>query len=432
MTERHRKICGFGSNDGDLSLGDLNGIVAEALKDIPRGSRVLAVIPDKTRDDNTHILFPIAAELLSHKEASKLDVLIAQGTHAPMNTSEKLAKIGVRDVSQLPIACEIFDHEWDVPDELISIGTLSAAEVRTITNGLLDHPIELTINKRISSEHYDHILVFGATSPHEVAGFSGGAKYFFPGVSGADLTNASHWLGALAGIENTIGRIETPMRRMIEAAADRIQPVVTCFTSVCSRGNAGDLTTHALFAGGLRLSVRAAAAVSREVHITYVPRKYKRVVAILDEHYDELWTGGKASYKLGGVIEEGGELVIIAPHLRCASDTHGRMIEKYGYAPIERVRRLVAANADLQADLCVAAHLAHVAYAGTDASAGLEPRYKISLVSQIDKETCGRLNLEYRALQDLDMSVLENDIDTLIVRRAGTQLYLLGDEVLQV
>ncbi|MEQ1646911.1 MAG: lactate racemase domain-containing protein, partial [Pyrinomonadaceae bacterium] len=220
MTERLENLFGSGSAKGDLSLSALSEIIAEALAHIPRGSRVLAVIPDKTRDDNTHILFPIAAQLLAGKQATKLDVLVAQGTHAPMNRSEKLAKIGVREVSQLQIACDIFDHEWNVPDELISIGTLSAAEVRSITDGLLDHSIDLTINKRISSDHYDHILVFGATSPHEVAGFSGGAKYFFPGVSGADLTNASHWLGALAGIENTIGRIETPMRRMIEAAAD--------------------------------------------------------------------------------------------------------------------------------------------------------------------------------------------------------------------
>ncbi len=425
-------IRGFGSVEGDVTLDDLTGIVAEALADISAGSRVLAVVPDKTRDDNTHLLFPTAAQTLADKRASKLDVLIAQGTHAAMEPSEKLAKIGVRDLSELQIACKIFDHKWNVLDELISIGRLSASEVTSITGGLLDHAIDLTINKRISSDHYDHILVFGATSPHEVAGFSGGAKYFFPGVSGADLTNATHWLGALAGIENTIGRIETPMRQLIETAADRIGPSVTCFTSVCSRTDDDRLVTHALFGGDLRLSVRAAAAVSQDIHVTYVPRRYKRVVAVLDEHYDELWTGGKASYKLGGIIEEGGELLIVAPHLRSASDTHGIMIEKYGYAPIARVQQLVATNPDLRADLCVAAHLAHVAYAGTSTSAGVEPRYQITLASQIDEETCGRLNLRYRAPHNIDLAVLEDDRDTLIVQRAGTKLYLLRDNALPV
>ena len=33
-----------------------------------------------------------------------------------------------------------------------------------------------------------------------MAGFSGGAKYLFPGISGPEMINATHWLGALAGV----------------------------------------------------------------------------------------------------------------------------------------------------------------------------------------------------------------------------------------
>ncbi len=84
-----------------------------------------------------------------------------------------------------------------------------------------------------------------------------------------------------------------------------------------------------------------AAEVSRQVHIRYTGRKYKRVIALLDPHYDELWVGGKASYKLGAIIEEGGELIIYAPHLTKLSETHGALIEKYGYAPLESVQRHV-------------------------------------------------------------------------------------------
>ena len=58
------------------------------------------------------------------------------------------------------------------------------------------------------------------------------------------------------------------------------------------------------FGGPLTLAVRFTSSTRAE---------YKRVVALLDEHYDELWVGGKASYKLGGIIEEGGELIIYAP-----------------------------------------------------------------------------------------------------------------------
>src|SRR5204863_1363040 len=114
------------------------------------------------------------------------------------------------------------------------------------------------------------------------------------------------------GIEKVIGRVETPTRHMIESAADFIAAQIITLNSVVTRDDNNHLRSHALFAGDFRQAFRQAAEVSRHVHIKYTGRKYKRVVALLDEHYDELWVGGKASYKLGGIIEEGGELIIYA------------------------------------------------------------------------------------------------------------------------
>lgn len=71
--------------------------------------------------------------------------------------------------------------------------------------------------------------------PHEVAGVSGGAKYFFPGVYGPELTHMTHRLGALASIEQTIGRIETPTRHLFEAAADHVSANVISLNSVVTR-----------------------------------------------------------------------------------------------------------------------------------------------------------------------------------------------------
>ena len=136
---------------------------------------------------------------------------------------------------------------------------------------------------------------------------------FFPGVAGPELTHLTHWLGALLNIENVIGRIETPSRRLIEAAADFIPARVISLNSVVSRGRDHRLHTRALFAGDVREAFRRAAMVSQQVHIKYTGRKFQRVVALLDEVYDELWVGGKASYKLGPIMEGGAELIIYAP-----------------------------------------------------------------------------------------------------------------------
>ena len=411
-----RKIFGKGSAETVLDEQELRAIVRETLAGVGEGRRVLAVIPDTSRDDNTSLLFPLVRDELRQNGVAAFDALVAQGTHPPITEREKRAKIGLDSFEG-----RIFDHEWNNPSELVSIGRFDADEISAATQGAFAEPVELTINRRV--EEYDTLLVLGATVPHEVAGFAGGAKYFFPGISGPDLTHATHWIGALAGIEHIIGRIETPTRHLIERAADRIPAAIINFTSVVTRGAAGELRTHALFAGDFRASFRRAAAVSRRLHVKYVDRRYRRVVALLDRHYTELWTGGKASYKLGGIIEDGGELVIYAPHLAEISLTHAAFIERFGYAPIEKVKALAAESEELRRNLCVAAHLAHVSYAGRAGDARA-PKYRITMASGLSRDICERVNLHFADHTAFDLAAARADADTLVVENAGRDLYL--------
>lgn len=421
-----RAFIGSGSAASDLSPDEMRDIVEQSLRQIAPGARVLAIIPDKTRDDNTDSLFPFAADILAARRVAQFDALVAQGTHVPMSDQEKQSKIGIGGGGSAPGLGQIFDHQWNVPEELTTIGELSAAEVSRLTGGLISEAVPVNLNRLLAPGTYDTILIFSATVPHEVAGFAGGAKYLFPGVAGPDLTHATHWLGALASIENVIGRVETPTRHMIEAAADFVSARIITLNSVVTRDENNVLRTHALFAGDFREAFRRAAEISSQVHIKYTGRKYKRVVGLLDEHYDELWVGGKASYKLGGIIEAGGELIVYAPHLRSISETHGKLIEKYGYAPLDRVREMVALSTELQNNLAVAAHLAHVSYAGQrDADGRVIPRYRITMASALDEETCRRVHLGFMDYRKFQREDYENDPDTLVVERAGRDLYLV-------
>jgi len=426
VLKKEADLFGEGSREANLGRAAMREIISRALDAVPEGSRVVAIVPDKTRDDTTHILLPMAIDELTGKKLTSFEVLIAQGTHAPMTDAEKYAKTGREAWATWTRESEIHDHRWNNPGELIELGELGAETVSGLTDGIYSNGVKVSVNRRLSPANCDIILIFGAVLPHEVAGFAGGAKYLFPGVSGRELTNVTHWIGALSGIENVIGRVDTPVRRMIEAAADMIPARVICFSSVVSRVNDGTIKTRALFAGDLRKTFRAAAEVSREVHIRRTGRKYRRVVAVLDRHFDELWTGGKASYKLGGIIEDGGELIIFAPHLSHFSRTHGKKIERFGYAPIERVREMATAEPELADDLCVAAHLAHVAYAGRQNSDGtFEPRFRLTLSSQISKERCEKANLGYADPTELDIDRFQKDPETLVVQRAGRDLYLI-------
>src|SRR6266576_3843606 len=258
-------VVGRGAAGLSLSPEELRAIVSEALEEIGAGERVLAIVPDKTRDDNTDLLFPFAAQILSQSNIAQFDALIAQGTHGPMNETEKREKIGWPRIANGQVG-HIFDHQWNREDELVTLGELSAERIAELTGGLMHESVPVRLNALLAPGKYDTVLVFGATMPHEVAGFAGGAKYFFPGVAGPELTHLTHWLGALATIEDVIGRIETPTRHVIEAAAEFVPAHVISFTSVSTRDQNG-LRTHALFAGDIYESFRRAAAVSREVHI---------------------------------------------------------------------------------------------------------------------------------------------------------------------
>src|SRR5215831_14976836 len=190
-----------------LTADEMRQIVRDALGGVRAGARVLAVIPDKTRDDNTDLLFPMISEELAARRAEAFDALVAQGTHPPMSDAEKRAKVGAGHAA-IPLLGDIFDHHWDRPSELLTLGTLARGEISSLTGGLMAQDVPVQLNARLAPGRYDLVLVVGAVVPHEVAGFAGGAKYFFPGVAGPELTHLTHWLGALATIERVIGRVE--------------------------------------------------------------------------------------------------------------------------------------------------------------------------------------------------------------------------------
>ena len=71
--EKTKEVFGQGSPDSDLSPDDLRKIVEGALSEIGPGAKVLAIVPDKTRDDNTDLLFSFAAEILAERKVGKFD-----------------------------------------------------------------------------------------------------------------------------------------------------------------------------------------------------------------------------------------------------------------------------------------------------------------------------------------------------------------------
>src|SRR5260370_29255367 len=138
-------VIGRGAATLALSAEELRAIVAEALEEISAGARVLAIVPDKTRDDNTDLLFPFAAEILQQKNIAQFDALIAQGTHGPMTEEEKREKIGWARIAS-GFLVQVFDHQWDNEDELVTLGELSAARLLELTDGLENEAVPVRLN----------------------------------------------------------------------------------------------------------------------------------------------------------------------------------------------------------------------------------------------------------------------------------------------
>lgn len=413
-------MIGRGYLDRQLTEDEVRDIVVRALRSADwNGKRVLVIIPDATRTAPMPLMFRLIHESLGARAAA-LDFLIALGTHQPMSENAINAHLGLdADKRARRFAnVRIFNHRWDVPDQLVTIGEISAREIAAISEGRLQQALQVRLNKLIFD--YDCVLICGPTFPHEVVGFSGGNKYFFPGISGAEVINFSHWLGALVTSYDIIGTKHTPVRRVIDRAAQFIDCPKFCLSLVVKgEGLAG------LYAGTPEEAWDAASDLSSNLHIRWVEKPFKRVLSVMPPMYTDIWTAAKGMYKLEPAIEDGGEVIIYAPHIEEVSVTHGRVLDEIGY----HVRDYFVKqwNRFQHHPWGVIAHSTHLRGIGTyDAATGVEtPRIRVTLATKIPRERCERLNLAYLdpAAIHLDEWKNREHEGILFVPKAGELLY---------
>jgi nickel-dependent lactate racemase len=399
-------------------------LLSAACADLPvDGKRVLVLIPDGTRHAPIPLLFRLLYRELGERVA-RLDYLIALGTHPPMSEEAIARLVGASEAERAECypRTRVFNHAWDRADALTTIGSIPSQEVEQLTGGLLSQAIPVTLNRTILD--YDQLIICGPVFPHEVAGFSGGAKYLFPGIAGADIINASHWLGALVTSMRTIGHKDTPVRRVIHRAAELVPRPVLCI-ALAVKGQA----FHGLYVGDYGEAWDAAADLSAQLEIVTVPRAFKRVLSMPSRIYDDLWTAAKATYKTEPAVGDGGEVVIYAPHLTEVSYTHGKLIDEVGYHVrdyfLEQPERFEHVPGMIKA------HSTHVKGAGTyDPASGLEePRIQVTLATAIPAERCRRINLGYLDPREIDPAGWEDreDEGLLVVHNAGEMLYRAAD-----
>ncbi|NBC95019.1 MAG: DUF2088 domain-containing protein [Deinococcus-Thermus bacterium] len=408
-----------------LDAAAVRGTLHEAFAGRHDGERVLVLIPDHTRSLPLPTLFRALVDALDG--ARELTFLVALGTHPPLSEERLNALVGVSAEERAGRygRVRLINHGWQDANALTTIGTLPQDRIRAIA-GERWHPtlggdVDVRLNREVL-EH-DHVIVLGPTFPHEVVGYSGGTKYFFPGISDGDMINVTHWLGALAGVRRTIGVRDTPVRAMIDAAYEMV-PTPTTLTALVIDG--GEVA--GMFVGEPRETWPHAVELSSQRHVRWVDRPFDRVLSVAPPMYDELWTAGKAMYKLEPALAEGGELIIYAPHLDTVSHVHGRWILEIGYHVLPYF--LEQWDRFSHVPLGVLAHSTHVRGDGAMAGGVEKPRATVTLASKIGKETCDALALGYRDPATIDPADFQGreDEGILYVPKAGETLYKLRED----
>ncbi|MGH9311591.1 MAG: lactate racemase domain-containing protein [Vicinamibacterales bacterium] len=414
-------VVGKGVVSGYLAPDEVASLVREGLARLPLdGGRVLVLIPDGTRTMPMPLMFDTLERDLLPRVAA-LDYLVALGTHTPMDDARLGALVGRQVVDGRAGRSRIFNHDWSDPGTFAHLGTIPAREIAELTKGRLSEDVPVALN-RLAIE-YEHVLICGPVFPHEVAGFSGGAKYLFPGIAAPEIIHFTHWLGALITNHEMIGTIDTPVRAVIDRAGALLdRPVSLLAAVVTHEGVAG------IFCGDTKEAWRQAATLSSRRHIVWIDEPYDRVLSVMPRLYDDLWTAGKGMYKMEPAVADGGEVIIYAPHVDEVSHTHGRLLDEIGYhcrdyflAQWERFKRYPGG---------ILAHSTHVKGLGTfDRASGVEtPRVRVTLATGIPRERCERVNLGHMDPEsvDVDRATAEWGDDSLVVPRAGELLYRVG------
>lgn len=412
---------GTGNSKETISKETVRSIIEGGTpKELYEGKRVLVLTPDTTRTCPLPMMVRAFKDTIGAR-ASALDFMVALGTHQPLSDDSirKLYGLTLQQQQAEFAQTRFMNHRWDLPETFIRVGELTRGEVEAISGGLLSETVSIDINRVILD--YDLVFILGPVFPHEVVGFSGGGKYFFPGISGGDFLHFFHWLGAIITCRNIIGYKDTPVRQVINSAMEKIKTNVHCASMVINHGSG----LCGFYVGDYKTSWSQAADLSAQLHIVTRKKPYQTVLGRSPEMYDEIWTAGKVMYKLEQVVAKGGDLIIYAPHIDKVSTTWGRYLDRIGY----HIRDYFLADPERFKDIPrgVLAHSTHVRGTGVMENGLEKADVNVILATRIPKETCERINMGYMNPDDIDLSQYmdKEDQGILFVDHAGERLYRL-------
>ncbi|NJC71357.1 DUF2088 domain-containing protein [Planosporangium thailandense] len=447
-TRQGTAVARIGGPGVTLSDEQVRAFVHEQLREVDLDGRSLCVlVSDGTRTCPLPLLLS-ALHGAVHGRVSRLTVLVALGTHPAMTEAALAMHLGYPEggLRERYPDTAVRNHEWWDPATFVDLGTITADRIAELSDGMLRQRVDVRINRAVVD--HDLTVIVSPVFPHEVVGFSGGNKYLFPGVSGREPIDVSHWLGALITSARIIGtRGVTPVRALIDEAAAMVpgERLALCMVTGAGKARsepeeiapakaaqtpadlppAGETAVrlHAMTFGEPQAAWAAAADVSAATHIRYLDAPVHRVLSILPTRYDDLWTGAKGFYKVEPIVADGGQVVIYAPHIHEISATHPQIAEIGYHCRDYYVKQWDRFCNYHWGDL---AHSTHLRGAGTyDPEHGEDDRVTVTLATGIPADQVRAVNLDYLDPASIDIGAWGADPDTLVVPDAGEDLFRL-------
>ncbi|MCF0168019.1 MAG: DUF2088 domain-containing protein [Bacteroidales bacterium] len=343
-----------GSKDDVITPEEVRAILYEVYSKLGERKRVVALPPDFTRLNS--FAGPITGMTYNYYGDKLTDVMPALGTHNPM-TEEQM------DEMFEGVPHSLFRvHDWR--NDVVTVGEVPSEVINKLSEGRLDYTLPIQVNKLLLEKDVDLILSIGQVVPHEVIGMANYTKNIFVGVGGSAGINRSHYIGATFGMERIMGRPMGPVREAMEYAREHFiadLPIVYVLT-VIGKDADDKLVVKGLYIGDDKECFIKAAELSLEVNFVMLDKPLKKCVVFLDPaEFKSTWVGNKSIYRTRMALDDGAELIILAPGLKEFGEdkTMDTLIRKYGYHGTPATLEAVRENQDLQDNLGAPSHLIH-------------------------------------------------------------------------
>ena len=389
-------VCAVGSKDTTLSDNDIRSHLLPFLESLGPREDVLILPPDYTRLPSQagkitrfiseYYNFTTSSNasgdgperkntksvVSEHSESRpNITILPALGTHAPMTRHQIRSMFGDELAEKKPDPFVV--HDWR--NDVVTIGTAPADMVRSATNGMVDQEWPAQLNKLVwEKRHHDPtkqahkslVLSIGQVVPHEVMGMANFNKNLFVGTGGVEAINLSHFIGAVYGMENMMGRSSNPLRSILNYASEQYLhselDLWYILTVMGTNADSGELEMRGFYIGNDIECYTLACELSLQINFTLLERPLQKVVVFLDgDEFHSTWLGNKSIYRTRMAIADGGEVIVLAPGVReFGEDSEiDRLIRKYGYVGTPKVLAATKENPELEKNLSAVAHLIH-------------------------------------------------------------------------